>query len=269
MQLFKEPEEVSDFGAYSRIENKQPIKEEVARRSPALLALHARLGLDKDKFAYSTLAQALICRSATTGFADNLGMASFGKNLLSFYVYEYFMVKYPRLPPSILRHVVNLYTSEAELYRIGSNMGVEVDTRPPLARYLAEETDEDLIGKLIFQANTVKREGGVVELLQSEEEFRINHTKAMASFVRALVAGVYAHHGLEQAREYIHNYIIKPHKIDMASLIAFEQPTRELAVLCAREGLKNPVSRLMMETGRFSKSPVFVVGVFSGKSKLG
>jgi dsRNA-specific ribonuclease len=36
-----------------------------------------------------------------------------------------------------------------------------------------------------------------------------------------------------------------------------------------REGFEAPIARLVSETGRLSRHPVFVVGVYSGKDKLG
>lgn len=49
----------------------------------------------------------------------------------------------------------------------------------------------------------------------------------------------------------------------------FKQPTRDLANLCRREDLEPPVARILSETGRKSRHPVFNVGVFSGREKLG
>jgi len=46
-------------------------------------------------------------------------------------------------------------------------------------------------------------------------------------------------------------------------------PTRDLSRLCAREGFRSPVARILSETGRKSRHPVFVVGVYSGSDKLG
>jgi len=43
----------------------------------------------------------------------------------------------------------------------------------------------------------------------------------------------------------------------------------ELAMLCAREGFEAPLARLESETGRLSRTPVYVVGIYSGKEKLG
>lgn len=58
-------------------------------------------------------------------------------------------------------------------------------------------------------------------------------------------------------------------QLNMASLIQFRTPTKDLSRLCAREGFEPPVARILSETGRLSRHPVFIVGVFSGKEKLG
>jgi large subunit ribosomal protein L44 len=266
-RIYTTPADAFNFGAYARAKELVPIPESVAQRSPALKTLHSRLNLPEE-FAYSTLARTLICRSANVKFADNVGLANFGKNVLSFYVYEHFMIKYPRLPPAVLKHVVQLYTSVPALAKIGGSWGVESDSRSAFTRYLADQSDEDVIGRLAYIGNTLTKEDGVVQILDNDEA----HTDlngAMSSFVRAVVAGLYAYGGLEKSREFIHKYIIQPRKIDMAAILTFDKPLRELSVLCGREGLERPVSRLMAESGRFSIAPIFVVGVFSGTNKLG
>ena len=58
-------------------------------------------------------------------------------------------------------------------------------------------------------------------------------------------------------------------KLEFHRLFRFQLPTRELAKLCAREGFEAPVARLLSETGRKSRTPVFVVGIYSGRDKLG
>lgn len=243
----------------------EPIPEEIARKSPALLALSARLNL-KDSVALSTIARSLICKSSKLKYADNAPLADFGNSLLSYYVYEYFVVKYPRLPQTVLRHVVEMYTSNGGLSQLAKSWGVEKDTRDEFTRYLADQTDEDVLGRLVFREAKAEVEPGVIELDKNNAD---TYTTAAATFVRALISGIYAHNGMGAAKEFIHSYIIKPRKVDLASLLAFSRPTRELTVLCQREGLELPVSRLLAENGRYSKTPVFVVGVFSGKMKLG
>ena len=72
----------------------------------------------------------------------------------------------------------------------------------------------------------------------------------------------------QYAFQFIDKHILS-RKLDITKMFQFEQPTRELATLCRREGLERPISRLLAESGRYSKAPVFIVGVFSGQEKLG
>ncbi|RMY99345.1 hypothetical protein D0860_08318 [Hortaea werneckii] len=91
---------------------------------------------------------------------------------------------------------------------------------------------------------------------------------ASASFIRALVGALYLHAGIPAAKNFHTSHILSRH-LPLGPLFAFTHPTRDLSRLCAREGLEPPVARLLSETGRHSRTPVFVVGVYSGKEKLG
>ena len=91
---------------------------------------------------------------------------------------------------------------------------------------------------------------------------------ASASFIRALMGGLYLHTGLRQTKAFYNAHILSRH-LDISSLFSFRQPTRDLSKLCAREGFESPVARILSETGRRSRHPVFIVGVFSGREKLG
>jgi large subunit ribosomal protein L44 len=52
-------------------------------------------------------------------------------------------------------------------------------------------------------------------------------------------------------------------------MIKFRDPKRALIETVEKFGHERPKSRLLKETGRYSNSPVFVVGIFSGQDKLG
>jgi large subunit ribosomal protein L44 len=52
-------------------------------------------------------------------------------------------------------------------------------------------------------------------------------------------------------------------------MLKFRDPKVALTETVAKFGREIPVSRLLKETGRFSNSPVFVVGVYSGAEQLG
>ncbi|KAK3688569.1 ribonuclease III domain-containing protein [Podospora appendiculata] len=92
--------------------------------------------------------------------------------------------------------------------------------------------------------------------------------KVHANFARATIGAVYAHCGREAAKAFINAHIMS-RTLDLSNLFAFKHPTRELALLCAREDFDHPVARLLSETGRMSRTPVFVVGIYSGTDKLG
>jgi dsRNA-specific ribonuclease len=100
---------------------------------------------------------------------------------------------------------------------------------------------------------------------QDHETFQ---NEAFASFVQAVVGSIYTHSGREAAKSFVKSHILS-RQFDPSSLFQFQLPTRELAMLCAREGFEAPVARLESETGRLSRTPVYVVGIYSGKEKLG
>ncbi|KAF1811552.1 ribonuclease III [Eremomyces bilateralis CBS 781.70] len=91
---------------------------------------------------------------------------------------------------------------------------------------------------------------------------------AYKSFVRALIGALYLHCGPIATKRFFQAHFLS-RRLDVASLFQFRHPQRELAILCGREGFEAPVARLISETGRLSRHPVYVVGVYSGKDKLG
>jgi dsRNA-specific ribonuclease len=92
--------------------------------------------------------------------------------------------------------------------------------------------------------------------------------QASARFVRALVGALYLHAGKDAAKAFHHDHVLSRH-LPLHNLFNFRFPTRDLSLLCKREGFEPPVARLISETGRLSRTPVFVVGIFSGEDKLG
>lgn len=77
---------------YTKVKG-EPIDPEVAANAPGVQALAARLQLTG--IPANTLARALVDTTSNLKFVNNAGLAKFGKTLMSFHVYEHFMVKYP------------------------------------------------------------------------------------------------------------------------------------------------------------------------------
>lgn len=91
---------------------------------------------------------------------------------------------------------------------------------------------------------------------------------AHANFVRAVVGAVYLHCDRHAAKRFAQAHVLS-RRLDLEGLFSFKFPERELMRLCAREGFEPPLARLLSETGRLSRTPVFVVGIYSGRHKLG
>ena len=91
---------------------------------------------------------------------------------------------------------------------------------------------------------------------------------ASTKFVRALIGAIHLHCGRPAAKRFFTAHFLS-RRLNYANLFDFHAPTVDLSRLCAREGFEPPVARLISETGRLSRTPVFVVGVYSGRDKLG
>ena len=262
------------------------IPESVASKSPSLRTLHKRLQLPNE-LTYSTLSRCLTCPSAklpdkinnptkgaafvntvpTNKYLDNHGLNIMGKNLLSYHVTKSIIQKYPRLPTVVLNAAVNAYISEAVLAHIAKYWGIEVETTSVLSRYLNMEPFEFTLGRLKFFNNSLNSKDGI-ELITGKN---FSETSALAMSVRSIIAAIWAvteQKDSQAVYRFIDDHIMS-RKLDITKMFQFEQPTRELAMLCRREGLEKPVSKLVAESGRLSKSPVFIVHVFSGEETLG
>ncbi|AOW04245.1 hypothetical protein B0I72DRAFT_138670 [Yarrowia lipolytica] len=276
---------------------------DLARQSPALKTLHARLGLP-EALPLSTLAQCLTCPEADTvgedgrKLADNYGMSVFGGSLLKYHVTEKFVVQYPRLPLPILNSLLDSHLSLRSLTRLAESWGVETDRRSAFERHMSNDSLANTLGYLRYKpveddVSNASKDGvfdsytprSDVKKYNQKQKKNSQHNydsqvyvfdssapegyeRSAARFVQALVAAIHAHVSRDEALKFIDNFILS-RAVDVESLFSFNQPHKEIVRVCAREGLERPEARLMAETGRLSKAPVFVVGVFSGKHKLG
>lgn len=255
--------------------------EKIALQSPTLSVIHKRLRLPKE-FSFSTLARCLTCRSSfniknsfktfqhTTvsplhNKNDNYGLNVFGKNLLTFFVINKLIKKYPRLPTPVLNAAVDAYIKNPVLAHIGKTWGIETEKSTVMERYLKKEPIHVTLGKLRFFDNTLKETDGI-EIIMSQNK---SPDAAMALAVRSIIAALWAStKDQDKVSRFIEDHVMS-RKLDVSRMFQFEQPTRELAALCRREGLERPISKLLVESGRLSKAPLFIVGVFSGDEKLG
>ena len=259
---------------------------EAALSSAKLAALHARLSLPK-RLPLQTLSRTLIDRSAdTSSNFNNASLAQVGSSLMSYHVSEWLLCTYPRLPMTVLFSAMSAYVGPPTLRKIAQEWGVETaaapgaEVDPGLLQYsplkpgttpaLGTSTRNDY--SEFFRRGISSRvvyDDEFGDLIKSrKEEDPQPQEQAYASFVRALVGSIYLHAGRKAVTDFIKAHILSRY-LPISELFHFKQATRDLSRLCARENFEYPVARLLSETGRHSRSPVFVVGVFSGQEKLG
>ncbi|KAL2061916.1 hypothetical protein VTL71DRAFT_7294 [Oculimacula yallundae] len=263
---------------------------DAALRSAKLAALHARLSLPK-AVPLQTMARTLVDASAdsNTNF-NNVSLAQIGGSLISFHVSEYLLCTYPRLPISVLYAAAYAYNGPKTLQMIGREWGVEtaaapgseVDpgylqfqklqagaqigskaqvgvTRPDSKSFYRRGLSSRVVYDDEF-GDTIQKAGGEAGPLPAET--------AYSNFVKAVVGALFLHAGRDAAKTFVKQHILSRH-LEISTLFQFKEPLRELSRLCQREGFEYPIARILSETGRRSRSPVFVVGIYSGNDQLG
>ncbi|KAK3943851.1 ribonuclease 3 [Diplogelasinospora grovesii] len=290
---------------------------ERALQSAKLAALHARLSLSP-KIPLQTLARTLVDASADGNPQfNNSNLAFVGQTLINYHVTEWLMVRYPRLPMSIIFSAMQGYAGDKPLHQVARSWGIEPaaapggEVDPGLLQFSAHKPGVSLVkfgykrteaeylekfkwrrgisSRIVFDddfGQTVKatpgseaeqsleqqdgeegEEGPVPVMQYGNADTRSAAETAHAHAVRATVGAVYAHCGREAVKNFIKSHILS-RTLDVSKLFMFKSPTSELATLCAREDFEPPVARLLSETGRASRTPVYVVGIYSGKDKL-
>ncbi|OJD32010.1 mitochondrial 54s ribosomal protein 3 [Diplodia corticola] len=263
--------------------------------SAKLAALHARLSLPA-RLPLKTLARTLVDPSADSNpDFNNAALATLGNDLLGYYTSEHIICTYPRIPMPVLLSAMQAYVGDAALSTITREWGVETaaapggEVDPGLLQFTHVEPETEFLPfrKHTGRPNEARGMGwrrGMSSRIVYDDAFGELRGRALtkapqrheaatlqqaaAGFVRAVVGAVYAHAGRGAAQHFARAHFLSRH-LDLAQLFNFTVPTRDLSRLCAREGFEAPVARLLAETGRESRHPVFVVGVYSGRDKLG
>ncbi|RSM03912.1 hypothetical protein CEP52_007123 [Fusarium oligoseptatum] len=263
-----------------------------AAESAKLAALHARLSLS-NKIPLETLARALIVPSADKNPSfNNINLAFLGSTFINYHVLEYLVCKWPRLPMTLLYETLRAYAGKESLHQIARRWGVEAaaapgeEVDPGLLQWKPEASglqtrwgyvraNSDITDRYVERRGISSRVvlddefGDMVSMPKTGEEgYQYYQHEAYASFVQAVVGSIYTHCGRDATRDFVKSHILS-RDVDVSSMFQFQLPTRELAMLCAREGFQAPIARLESETGRLSRTPVFVVGIYSGAEKLG
>ncbi|OAL39226.1 hypothetical protein AYO20_01544 [Fonsecaea nubica] len=268
-----------------------------AKTSAKLAALHARLALPS-RFPLETLARTLIDDSADRSMRfNNKAFALLGNDLLGFYTSEYIISQYPRLPLAVIYAAMYAYHGPATLTQMTREWGVEAAAEPggevdPGLLQFKRMPPEQALGvgdgasgssssnsdprakwTRSLSAKSVHNDqfGELPERPIPAEDLAskgVTLQRASTNFVRAVIGAVYLHAGRAAAKKFYSDHFMS-RQLDMSSLFQFKNPTRDLSRLCGREGFQAPVAKILSETGRKSRTPVFVVGIYSGSDLLG
>jgi dsRNA-specific ribonuclease len=270
-----------------------------------LAALHARLSLSQ-KLPLQTLARALVDASADKNPQfNNSNLAFVGMTLINYHVAEWLMCRFPRLPMEVLYSAMKAYAGPTALHQVARSWGIEYaaapggEVDPGLLQFSLKErgdamttfgykrAEAEYLDKYKFRHGISSRVvldddfGETVHNRLSNEalaarpdtEYGNELTRSLAEMAfatcaRAIVGAIYAHCGRETVKDFVNAHVLS-RTLDISKLFSFRKPTTELSLLCAREDFEPPVARLLSETGRLSRTPVFVVGIYSGNDKLG
>ncbi|KAH6916180.1 60S ribosomal protein L3 [Coprinopsis sp. MPI-PUGE-AT-0042] len=167
----------------------------------------------------------------------NAQLATFGNSLMGLFAMEYLTAKYPYLPTRIQKAVMTAHVGPNTCASVATELGAG-----PLLRWHRTP--------------------------QTETTPSVLRTDALASIPRAITALIYKKHSLPSARQFVHSYFLS-RQVDIRSMLKFLDPKKALKELVAKYNREPPKSRLLKETGRFSNTPVFVVGIYSGAEQIG
>ncbi|KAK0488766.1 ribonuclease III domain-containing protein [Armillaria novae-zelandiae] len=168
---------------------------------------------------------------------SNAQLATIGNSLMGLFATEHLNATYPYLPTRVLKAAITAHVGSMTCASVANEMGAA-----PLLRWRRTP-------------NTPNRPG-------------VLHPDALSSIPKAITALIYQKRSLLSARKFVQSYFLT-REIDLRGMIKFRDPKAALLEMVAKFGAERPKSRLLRETGRFSRAPVFVVGVFSGEDQLG
>ncbi|KAF8239363.1 ribonuclease III [Tricholoma matsutake] len=169
--------------------------------------------------------------------ATNGHLEAIGNALMGLFASEYVFAAYPYLPTRVLKAAITAHVGSLSCASVAQEMGAT-----PLVRWY--------------------------RVPRTPTRPSIMHSDALSSVPRAITALIYQKCSLRSARQFVHSYFLS-REIDLRGMLKFRDPKKALLEMVTKLQRERPKSRLLKETGRFSNSPVFVVGIFSGVDQLG
>lgn len=260
-----------------------------ARESAKLAALHGRLYLPS-RLPLETLARTLVDSSADQNpDFNNETLATLGQEFLTYYTSEHLICTFPRLPLTVIFAAMYSYVGPKTLAAMSREWGVESAAAPggevdpgylQYKRVTPGTNPYEEHKRSLTRPSPLSWRKGFSSRVVYDDEFGDAVTRshpaatgvvseqARSTFVRAVMGAIYLHGGRRAAKRFFDQHFLSRH-LNVSDLFNFSQPARDLNRLCAREDFEPPVARIISETGRHSRHPVFVVGIYSSRDKLG
>ncbi|KZP00646.1 hypothetical protein CALVIDRAFT_456187, partial [Calocera viscosa TUFC12733] len=160
-----------------------------------------------------------------------------GNSLLGLFAAEYVHATWPHLPTRATKAAVSAFVGPNTLFMVAKELGAT---------------------QLLRWARTPRTETQSALILQD----------ALMTVPRALVGLIYQLNSITEARRFAEAFFLS-RQVDLRTLLKFVNPKSSLVDVLIKFGWEMPVTRLLSESGRFTATPVFVVGVYSGTVKLG
>ncbi|TPX44037.1 hypothetical protein SeMB42_g04455 [Synchytrium endobioticum] len=157
-----------------------------------------------------------------------------GDAILRMYLTEWIAWRYKNLSGDDIEAAVDAYIGVAALAKIGRSLGVQ---RVMRWKYTGAET-------------------------------AVGETPVISSIVQSLIGLLYESVSPKTAKEFIRAHITS-RAVDLGAIVKMQKPKALLSQVFRLLSRERPVARLLKETGRQSHAPVFVVGMYSGETKVG
>lgn len=227
-------------------------------------------GLAKKQGASALDAAQFLALSEQGSVEHHAALATVGNSLLGMLATEHLHLRYPNLPTRVLKAAVSAYVGPSTLSDVGAELGLSAQgilrwnkqARTPAGGNLTQKRGGRgaLPRQLSSSSTPAASTASQMRTLLSRD--------VAADAMRALVAVIFQEQGLSAARRFVTSHFLH-RSLNLARLLKFNDPKRALSSTCAKYGKQPPQSRMIAESGRLSISPVFVVGVWSGVTKIG
>ncbi|SNX87229.1 related to MRPL3 - Mitochondrial ribosomal protein, large subunit [Melanopsichium pennsylvanicum] len=206
------------------------------------------------------------------GVEHHAALATVGNSLLGMLATEYLHLRYPNLPTRVLKAAVAAFVGPTTLADVGSELGLAGQGILRWNKQARVPTSNNAIqkrGRLSASPTPLNKNKTTTTTSYSSSPMRTLLSRDVAAeSMRALIAVIFQEQGLSVTRNFvISNFLNR--SLNLANLLKFHDPKHALACTCAKYGKPSPQSRMVAESGRLSISPIFVVGVWSGATKIG